>query len=400
MLTCKSTAMLPVALGSFGNKIVAKSRIVGVALAITAALGGEARAGGVTTEFLGAGDPGSSISADGNLVAFTSLAVLIPGGTLDRRDAYLRNRQAGVTQRVSVGPCNGLFCSKSNGFSETPQISAGGRFVVFSANASNLVRGDTNGRDDVFLRDRRTNTTERVSMGASGVQGNDHSRNPSISADGRFVAFKSLASNLVPGDTNGAWDIFIRDRQLGTTSLASVRCVGGGFCTVGNTWSQLATISADGRFVVFSSGASNLVSGDTNGIGDAFVFERATLKITRVSLGTLGSQANGITYSSGISSDGRYVVFTSKASNLVLSDTNGADDAFVYDRQNNITTRVSVNTKEVQGNHDSGAPSISADGRFVAFESKAPPTLSQVIRTIASIFSYVIECWVQRCARV
>ena len=207
-------------------------------------------------------------------------------------------------------------------------ISAGGRYVAFASDATNLVFSDTNNKRDVFVRDLQTSTTTRVSLNAAGVQGNKESSWPSISADGRFVAFLSIATNLVPGGASGLGDVFIRDRQNGTTMLVSAHCTGGGIPHAANSYSLAPAISADGRFVAFRSYASNLVSGDTNNHPDVFVFDRITHAIHRVSLG-IGSQANSNSYEPQISADGHFVTFDSFASNLVAGDSNGKTDVFI-----------------------------------------------------------------------
>jgi len=197
--------------------------------------------------------------------------------------------------------------------------------VVFESDASNLVPGDTNGRYDIFLRDRQTDTTTRLSVSSAGTQGNDSSLAPSISADGRYVVFESDASNLVPGDTNGRYDIFLRDRQTGTTTRLNVSSTG----TQGNGVSGRPSISADGRYVAFNSDASNLVPGDTNGRNDIFLRDRQTGTTTRLSVSSTGVQGDGHSYDPFISADGRYVAFNSHATTLVPGDTNGKQDIFL-----------------------------------------------------------------------
>ena len=184
-------------------------------------------------------------------------------------------------------------------------ISADGRYVAFYSAASNLVPGDTNGTCDIFVYDRQTDTIERVSVAADGTQGNGQSTGPSISADGRYVAFYSAASNLVPGDTNGMSDIFVYDRQTDTIERVSLAADG----TQGNGSSVGRSISADGRYVAFYSIASNLVPGDTNGTCDIFVYDRQTDTIQRVSVAADGTQGNDNSADSSISADGRYVAF-------------------------------------------------------------------------------------------
>jgi archaellum component FlaF (FlaF/FlaG flagellin family) len=173
-----------------------------------------------------------------------------------------------------------------------------------------------------------TATTERASVDSSGIQGNRNSGNPSISADGRYVAFDSAATNLVPGDTNGLVDVFVHDRQTGRTTRVSVDSKE----IQGNNASWEPSISADGRYVAFDSAATNLVPGDTNYVVDVFVHDRQTGQTTRVSVDSNGIQANqesvGLV---GISADGRYVAFDSYATNLVPGDTNDLVDVFVHD---------------------------------------------------------------------
>jgi Tol biopolymer transport system component len=269
-----------------------------------------------------------------------------------------------VTVRVSLSS-SGL---QGNSHSSYPTLSADGRYVAFDSDASNLVAGDGNGRRDVFVRDRRTATTERVSVDSGGVEGNGNSTWPRISPDGRWVAFSSLSSNLVPGDTNAIDDIFLRDRQLGTTERISVDSAG----VEGNGGSGLkSAISADGRFVAYFSYATNLVAGDTNGTLDVFVRDRQLGTTERVSVSSGGAEGNSYSFDCAISADGRYVAFFSGATNLVAGDTNGSTDVFVHDRQLGTTERVSVSSAGLQGNNDSGKPFLSADGRYVVFTSSA-----------------------------
>jgi Tol biopolymer transport system component len=259
--------------------------------------------------------------------------------------------------------------AQANGTSREQSISANGRYVAFSSSASNLVPGDTNGVDDVFVHDRATGVTDRVSLGPGGVQAlGGASVSPSISDDGQFVAFTSGATNLVADDTNGASDIFVRDRQTGTTTRASV-ATGGGQVS-GASLSTL--ISANGRFVVLTSSATNLVPDDTNGAADVFLHDRWLVTTKRVSVGPGNQQANGSSAATSITPDGQYVVFTSQASNFVPGDTNNQEDVFVRDVQGLITTRVSVGPGGVQGNARSDNGTISADGRVVVFWSIAP----------------------------
>src|SRR5260221_597397 len=236
--------------------------------------------------------------------------------------------RAQTTERVSVATGGAQGNSSHTAF-QFCSISAGGRFVAFQSDADNLVAGDTNGVQDVFLRDRRSGTTERVSLDSAGTQGNYSSYYPSISTDGRFVAFASGATNLVPGDTNGAQDVFVRDRQTGTTERVSVDSAG----TQGNGNSLGSSISADGRFVAFGSAASNLIAGDPNATNDVFVHDFLNGTGDRRGLASYPTRATSDLCFPSISADGRFVAFRGNASNLVPGDTNGWPDVFVRDRQ-------------------------------------------------------------------
>jgi tricorn protease-like protein len=305
-----------------------------------------------------------NISSGGRFVAFESFASnLVPGDTSGFIDIFVHDRQTGQTTRVSVNS-GGV---QGDGGSYDPSISSDGRFVVFSSEARNIVPGDTNVKADIFVHDRQTGLTTRVSVDSGGVQGDWDSFEASVSSDGRFVAFESFASNLVRGDTNGTWDVFVHDRQTGQTMRASVDSRG----IQGINGSFSPAISSDGRFVGFETSASNLVPGDTNGLEDVFVHDRQTGQTTRVSVDSGGVQGDNGSANASISSDGRFVAFASDASNLVPGDTNGLEDVFVHDRQTGQTTRVSVDSGGVQGNSGSGYPFISSDGRFVAFETSA-----------------------------
>jgi len=258
-----------------------------------------------------------ALSADGRYVAYSSDASdLVPEDNNDVRDVFVHDRQIGTTERVSVDSAG----NQGNWHSADPAISGEGRFVAFDSGASSLVVGDTNGVSDIFVHDRQTGATQRVSVDSAGNQGNWHSADPAISSDGRYVAFESLASNLVPGDTNGVYDVFLHDRQTGATQRVSVDSAG----NQGSAHGLDPAISGDGRYVVFHS-SSNLVPGDTNGMTDVFVHDWETAVTERVSVDSAGNQANNSSSDpAAIGADGRYIAFVSRASNLVPGDTNGA----------------------------------------------------------------------------
>lgn len=305
------------------------------------------------------------ISADGRYVAFPSYATnLVPGDTNDNSDVFVRDLSTGQTSRVSVSSGG----AQANGFSSfSLALSADGRYVLFDSEADNLVPGDTNGLRDVFLHDRRTGRTSRVSVSSGGGQADHIRESPSISADGRYVAFDSFAGNLVPGDTNGFSDVFVLDRRTGRTTLVSRTPAGAP--SLYNSF--YPTLSADGRFVSFQSESPDVVPGDTNDMADVFVHDRRTGRTSRVSVSSAGVQANDHCNVSSISADGRYVVFSSPATTLVPRDGNGSEDVFVRDRLRQTTTRVSVASSGRPANAWSSQPSISADGRLIAFASEA-----------------------------
>jgi Tol biopolymer transport system component len=283
-----------------------------------------------------------------------------------------------ITTRVPVDRSG----QQANGNSLLPAISADGRFVAFPSFATNLVARDRNGAFDVFVRDRVAQVTRRVSVGAGGQEGYRGSRDPAISADGRFVAFDSYAWNFVAGDTNGNQDVFVRDRKAQVTRRVSVGTGG----QQANRRSYCMAISASGRFVLFASNATNLVAGDTNGSYDVFVRDRKAQVTRRVSVGAGGQQANDFSFDSAISTDGRFVVFESAASNLVAGDSNGVDDVFVRDRVAQLTRRVSVGSGGQQANGLSNQVAISAGGRFVAFVSEASNLVAGDTNGLADVF--------------
>jgi Tol biopolymer transport system component len=315
-------------------------------------------------------------------LALSALALAVPRlGSADGRfipNIFLRDRQTGLTERVSVDGAG----AEANDESWTPAISADGRHVAFQSFAPNLVPNDTNGAFDIFLRDRQTGTTERVNLDSAGGEANGWSFAPALSADGRYVAFQSWASNLVPNDVNGWTDIFLRDRRTGVTERVSLDNAGG----EANEMSEMPALSADGRHVAFVSWASNLVPNDTNGWTDIFLRDRQTGTTERLSLDSAGGEANAESWTPAISADGRYVAFVSRASNLVPNDTNGMPDIFLRDRQTGTTERVSVDSAGGEANGWSSDPAISADGRHVAFASQASNLVPNDTNGLPDIF--------------
>jgi hypothetical protein len=253
----------------------------------------------------------------------------LPGCPECGRDIFVHDRKTGRTERVSVSSRG----EQANGNSAGPSISADGRYVAFGSGASNLVKGDTNGRTDVFVRDWLKGKTERVSVRSDGSQVAEGGFSDSLSAsfiseDGRFVAFVSSGTDLVPGDTNGVTDVFLRDRKLGTTERVSL----GPHRRQANAGSLSPVLSPDGRFVAFESDATNLVPGDTNELSDIFVRDRPNGTTGLVNVGPHRRQADNFSHDPAISENGRFVAFWSWATNLIQHDTNGQIDVFVRSR--------------------------------------------------------------------
>ncbi len=322
-----------------------------------------------------------TVSQDGRYIAYRSDAAnLVPGDTNKQWDIFVHDTTTQITERVSIASGG----EQANGASFAPSISGDGRYVTFYSDASNLVAGDTNREKDVFVHDRETNTTTRISIASSGAEGNSQSTFPTISADGRYVTFRSSASNLVEGDTNGYADIFVHDRNTQQTTRISVSSDG----QQADLLSKAPAISADGHLITFVSRATNLVRGDTNSRDDVFVHDRTTKETTRVSIASNGTEANDDSLPPDISADGRYVTFRSRAGNLVPSDANGKDDVFVYDRQQKRIERVSVGLGGAEANDWSAYPAISADGRYVAFRSFATNLVPDDTNRQADIFVY------------
>lgn len=305
------------------------------------------------------------VSHSGRFVAFQSDAAnLVDGDGNGVSDIYLKDLAGGGLQHISTATNGDAANGQCDGF---VSISADGRYVAFSSSATNLVPSDTNEAWDVFVKDRMTGAIVRASTTSGGTQANGTSLWPSLSADGRKVAFLSRATNLVSGDTNGQGDIFVKDLVTGSIQRVSTS-TSGTQANLGSTWSAM---DATGRIVVFGSYASNLVTGDTNGDADLFRKDLATGTTTRISTASDGSEANGESGRFALSADGRALAFDSQATNLVAGDTNSLNDVFVKDLVSGVVQRASVSTGGAQGNGWTEFPAISADGRFVAFASQS-----------------------------
>ena len=324
-----------------------------------------------------------TLSQDGRYVAYWSAADnLVDGDTNRVTDCFVTDRQTHETIRVDVGPND----VQANGECARPVISGDGKMVAFESAATNLEKPgmlgkstDTNRARDVFVRDLEAGTTTRVSVTSDGKQGMGESVRPSISADGRWVAFQSDAP-LQADDTNKKTDVYVHDMSTGDTTRISIGPGG----AEGNGGSFSPSLSADGRYVAYWSNASDLVADDTNKTGDVFVFDRNDGSTTRVSVNSDGTQGDGMSSDPSISPDGRYVTFWSGATNLVPDDSNGKRDIFLVDRQANTITRVSVADDGTQGDGDSFSPNIGAGGALVAFDSAAKTLVSDDHKTKGS----------------
>ncbi len=376
-----------------------------------------------------------ALSSNGSFLAFVSKADLTGVGTAGIQNLYLRKVDGSSTKLFSAGSGTG-----ANAPVYTPVITNDSRYIAYVSAASNLVAGDSNGTSDVFLYDRATGLTQRVSVDSAGGQADGSSSMPSVSDDGNVIAFESKATNLVAGDSNGLRDLFVRNRSAGTTTRVSIDASG----AQSNGISYHATLTRDGSRVAFASQASNLVAGDTNNVADVFQrlvadptsIDRASRNIvgdvqgdgpsdlpsydsddndlafrssstnldwanavsnneiflanrasgTASVVGRIETPEIGLVFQrsrnqiwerflnegqSCVSADGRYVVFTSYEQILGNS---GKKQVFVRDRKKETTTLVSADSSGLPGNLDSADiddPAISADGRFVTFSSRA-----------------------------
>jgi len=323
-----------------------------------------------------------ALSADGRFVVFVSAATNLTSDPVEGvADIFLRDRSLGATELVSIDIGGG----GGNGPSSAPSISADGRYVAFQSKSSNLVADvDDNGVDDIFVRDRVLATTTRVSRTAAVALANGACRSPAISADGSAVAFESDATNLdLMLDGNNVADIFVKDLATGDIERVSIDTVG----NTSNGPSSFPEMSGDGRYVAFESTAANLVSNDGNGVADVFLFDRQIDRTERISVDVDRLDPDGASSRPVVSSDGRFVAYDSEATDLTtVTDTNSKSDVFVHDRVTHLNSLVSRHTSGALGSDRSLRASISADGRFVAFRSEATNLVDGDTNNVSDVF--------------
>ncbi len=322
----------------------------------------QSTSGDRSTEASGSAD----INATGNLAVFHTEGDPLGTDSNGRSDIYVRNVSGKKTTLVSRARNGGL----ANGASHNPAVSANGRYVVFGSSATNLTAATGTG-SQIYRRDLLTRTTALGSKGAHGAA-NAGALSPAISANGRYVAFRTSAANLTSKNTFGQSHVYLRDMVKKKTFLISQ--AGG---VGGNALSAIPVISADGRFVAFHSEATNLSSKDERGKLQVFLRDRKLNRTFLISKNSKGKAANGYSGYPAMSADGRSIVFESAASNLIKwgTDSNGQVDVYKYDRGRKTMSRVSLNWRDRQLNDTSLDPDISANGTVITFWSPASNTI-------------------------
>lgn len=336
---------------------------------------------------LGNGGSGDArVSADGEIIAFRSAATNLDSDISDLNgadDIYIRDRETGETLVESI-TSSGLLADSG---SELPVLSGDGNRLAFTSSATNLVTSDLNGEDDLFLRNDIILETTRLSfVDGGGGEANDTSGPSDLNFDGSVVAFESIATNLL-SPTLISGNVFVRN--VGSVGLTLVSKASDG--TRGDSSSSGASISSAGTEVAFSSFAANLVANDMNMFQDVFVHDLDDQMTTRVSVANDGTESDGSNGFAVISGNGRFVAFSSGATNLVAGDLNGVFDVFVHDRDSGVTTRASVSSDQTEGDGPSGVDTthplgISANGRFVVFVSSAANLVPNDTNLLPDIF--------------
>jgi Tol biopolymer transport system component len=319
------------------------------------------------------------VSAGGKIISFMSDATnLVADDTNGMRDVFVHDRRTGLTSRISVSEQG----AEANGESNSGDMSGDGLYIAFHSSASNLVPNDTNGVNDVFVRNLETGELRRVSVSSDGVEGNGSSAWPSISSNGRYVAFRSSATNLVPGDTNEAGDAFVHDLVTRKTRRASLTASG----EEPNGTTLRHAISPSGRYVAVVSSATNVVPGDDNEHADVFVHDWRRGTTALVTVGWMGEGANGDSGQMKFSGNDLYLAFPSWASNLVPDDTNGVQDVFVWNRVDRSIVRISVDSNGIEANGESSGGQMTRDGHLVFFVSDATNLVDDDTNGLQDVF--------------
>lgn len=325
------------------------------------------------------GSHAPAISADGRYVVFLSEASnLVTDDENGLLDVFVYDVWTRTTTLVSRNYDGG----PANGEPSRPSISANGKFIVYSSDASNVVPDDDNEASDVFLYNRLLGVTELISVNSDGNPGNKNSftRRPSVSEDGRFVVFFSNSTNLAPEydieDDPETNHVYLRDRGSGTTESSTTLISKNADDEIGDDNSEYPTISADGSTIAFHSFADNLIVDDfkdNNATSDVFLYDIATETLTRISNTPDGWAGNGASDLAALSSDGKKVGFVSFADDFLPAgtDNNNSSDIFIFSAADGTIERVSINSDGEEGNAISDVPSLSEDGRYVAFYSFA-----------------------------
>jgi Tol biopolymer transport system component len=323
------------------------------------------------------------VSGDGRFVVWsTNASNLVAGDTNGTWDVFLRDMVTGTTTLISRDHLGNLASARSDG----PRITPDGRYVVFESDAD-LVPADTNGQKDVYRRDRSTSQLARVSVTSTGVQGDGWSYHGAITSNGRYVVFTSGATTFVAGDTNNQVDIFMKDMLSGTLTRVNVS-TGGAQANNESTW---PSISGFGAYITYCSAASNLVPGDTSGNWDLFGYDVATAVTTRLNVQPNGLQANSYVHSpTAMSDDGQLVAFASLSTNLVAGDLNGKQDIFVRNRSAGITSRVSLDLAGGEVDGDCFVPHMTPDGNVITYTSDATDIVMNDVNARRDIFAVTL----------
>lgn len=320
------------------------------------------------------------ISANGQFVVFHSWASnLIDGDENDYRDIFVYDRVNDELSVVSVSSSG----AQLTGDSIRPSISADGQYVAYETNGAGAVTGDSNSKRDIIVYDTESGENTRVSVATDGTQSGGDCYRAVISADGRYVAFDSSGSALVDDDENEERDVFVYDLEEGTLTRISVNPETG---EEGDGRSAAPSISRDGSIIVFESEATNLIDDDDNELQDVFVYNLETNELTRVSVNTIGGDCDGASSTPMVSSDGRFVTFLSDATDLVADDTNGVKDAFSYDRETGDMVLVSVNDDGTCGNAKTSEVSVNSDGQYIAITSAATNLVDDDTNSCTDVF--------------